>query len=328
VEEGFEDGMNLLPVRNVNEALYQGTQLLKKQGHLQTSRTGDTIEAPGPVTTIYERPWERVLFSPARDANPFFHFFEALWMLAGRRDLAFPARLLPRMKEFSDDGMLLQGSYGWRWRRQFGRDQIAQTIDLLSQNFDSRRAVIAMWNSDGEDVSSKDIPCNTHIYFKARQGFLSMTVCNRSNDMIWGAYGANAVHMSMLHEYVAAKLGLKMGKYYQISDSFHVYTSGPGGEVWRRVAEETNYDLYRVGQVAAAPMECEKAEWDEDLKNFFETFDAGEVPEDREYKTDWWRTTPVPLWKGFVARDMTQISRCKSPDWRRACQAWLRRRSK
>lgn len=320
--------MHLILVRNVNEALYQGTQLLKKQGHLQTSRAGDTIEAETPVTTIYLRPWERVLFSPARDANPFFHFFESLWMIAGRRDLEFPARLLPRMREFSDDGQVLQGAYGWRWRRQFGHDQIERVIDTLSTNYDSRRAVIAMWSSYGENIDSKDIPCNTHIYFKARSGNLHMTVCNRSNDMIWGAYGANAVHMSMLHEYIAAKVGLKMGRYYQISDSFHVYTSGPGGDVWRRVAEESNYDLYRVKQVIAMPMECEKAEWDADLKNFFDTFDSGEIPEVREYKTEWWRTVPVPYWRGFINRSLEEVSHCAAVDWRRAGVAWLRRRLK
>ncbi len=62
-----------------------------------------------------------------------------------------------------------------------------------------RRTVVGMWDpweDLWEENDGKDYPCNTQIYFWERKGQLNMTVCNRSNDMIWGAYGANAVHMS------------------------------------------------------------------------------------------------------------------------------------
>jgi hypothetical protein len=41
--------------------------------------------------------------------------------------------------------------------------------------------------------------------------------------MIWGAYGANAVHFSMLLEFVARGLGLKVGSYTQFSNDLHIY---------------------------------------------------------------------------------------------------------
>ena len=52
-----------------------------------------------------------------------------------------------------------------------------------------------------------------------------MTVCCRSNDIIWGTYGTNAVHFSMLQEYLAARLNAQLGVYRHISDSFHAYSS-------------------------------------------------------------------------------------------------------
>ena len=52
-------------------------------------------------------------------------------------------------------------------------------------------------------ILREEIPCNTAIYFKVREGKLNMTVSNRSNDVIWGTFGANVVHMSILQEYVA-----------------------------------------------------------------------------------------------------------------------------
>jgi hypothetical protein len=49
----------------------------------------------------------------------------------------------------------------------------------------------------------------------------------RSNDIIWGCYGANAVHMSMLHEYLAGHIGVPVGVYTQISFDWHTYLETP-----------------------------------------------------------------------------------------------------
>ena len=46
---------------------------------------------------------------------------------------------------------------------------------------------------------------------KIKNGRLQMTVHCRSNDIIWGTYGANAVHFSILQEYVAARIGVDLG---------------------------------------------------------------------------------------------------------------------
>ena len=105
--------------RNVSEALYIGLMLLQDKGEWVESRSGHVIEYPSPVMTVYKRPEERVLFYPSRDANPFFHLFEALWMLAGRDDLKFVSRFNKRMKDFSDDGVTLNGAYGYRWKEYF-----------------------------------------------------------------------------------------------------------------------------------------------------------------------------------------------------------------
>jgi len=52
---------------------------------------------------------------------------------------------------------------------------------------------------------------------------LNMTVFNRSNDMVYGALGANVVHFSVLQEYMAACIGVEVGTYYQVSSNMHVY---------------------------------------------------------------------------------------------------------
>ena len=72
---------------NPNTALQDGLWLLKTSGILNDSRNGRVVQAPGPVASVYRNPLERVVFSPLRDANPFFHLYEALWMLAGRKHI-------------------------------------------------------------------------------------------------------------------------------------------------------------------------------------------------------------------------------------------------
>jgi len=50
-----------------------------------------------------------------------------------------------------------------------------------------------------------------------------MCVTNRSNDAVWGALGANAVHFSMLQEYLAVMIGCAVGKYWQVTNNLHLY---------------------------------------------------------------------------------------------------------
>jgi thymidylate synthase len=222
------------------------------------SRNGKVLMIDEPVTITYSHPRERVLFNQARDCNPFFHLYEALWMLAGRNDVAPLAYYASKMKDFSDDGETFNGAYGDRWRwattDRFGDDegksvdQLDILVNHLKADPTSRRAVLQMWNVEDDLLKlghytpcvggkekackagkwvnragiamleegancpyckgtgkllkdfSKDVCCNLSVMFSIREAegistpaddFLDMTVTNRSNDMIWGALGAN-----------------------------------------------------------------------------------------------------------------------------------------
>jgi thymidylate synthase len=227
----------IIVANNVNDALESGLWHLAANGQIGGSRNGPVLVAPGPVTTEYLNPTYRVLFSEQRDANPFFHLFESMWMLAGRNDTNALKPFVPRMQDFSDDQETLNGAYGYRWREFFGYDQLVELTNLLKRDPSTRRAVLSMWNAaayegygwqaDLTNQGSKDLPCNTHVYFDASRGYLDMTVCCRSNDVVWGAYGANVVHFSFLHEWMAAAAGLHLGRYYQMSNNYHIYYERP-----------------------------------------------------------------------------------------------------
>lgn len=217
--------MKVLTVRNVHEALPRGLQLLMRDGEKRDSRNGPVLVAPYPVTTVYEKPCERVIFWPDRDANPFFHLYEALWMLAGRHDVKPLIRYAKNMENYADDG-IIHGAYGYRWRTHFDVDQLPIIAKRLKDSPLDRQCVLSMWDTNTDfNQSFKDIPCNTIATFQRdSEGRLDLTVFCRSNDIIWGAYGANAVHFSMLLEYMANWISCPVGVYRQVSVNWHAYT--------------------------------------------------------------------------------------------------------
>lgn len=217
--------MRVIHGRNVHQILPTALRLLRLEGVPRPSRFGDVLQLPDMVATVYDAPWERVMFWPQRDANPFFHLYESLWMLAGRQDLETLTRYVKSFSQFSDDGKTLRGAYGYRWRNFFSKDQLPTIVRMLRDNQNDRRAVLQMWDADRDlGQQKKDLPCNTIATFQVNvAGELELTVFCRSNDIVWGAYGANAVHFSFLHEYMAVATGIPQGRYTQISVNWHGY---------------------------------------------------------------------------------------------------------
>lgn len=320
----------MLNGRNAHELLPLALDLLFKRGVARETRNGSVLQLEGPTLIHYERPLERVLFHPERNANPFFHLFEALWMLAGRRDVAFPAHYAKQIKAYSDDGVTLNGAYGYRWRCHFGHDQLDWIVDALRTNPNCRRQVLTMWdggNGEGDDTAqcdlaktrtSLDVPCNTHAYFSINgNGQLDMTVCNRSNDLIWGALGANAVHFSVLLEYMAARIGVPVGSYYQFTNNLHGYlkTVEPLWELAARTGEASPYELGQTSHSLLIPA-GEEAAFENDLSRL------GYAD---NFESSFFRGTVAPMLLAHKTREMTDI---EAPDWRKACAEWLGRRKK
>lgn len=223
--------MLVIRATDPDSALHDALHLLLEHHAKEDSRNGPVLRFKTPVTSIWEPGFSCVSTDPNRDANPFLHYIESFWMLAGKNDVKTVTKLAANMANYSDDGDTLHGAYGYRWRSWFGYDQINQIILELTSNPGSRRCVLQMWDGFNDlgqaRAGGKDVPCNTTIYFDPLGDELNMTVSNRSNDLVWGAYGANVVHMSMLHSYVAQMVGKKVGTYYQMSNNLHLYEDFP-----------------------------------------------------------------------------------------------------
>lgn len=342
--------MIVIQVRNVHEALPEALHRLHRataQVTSQASRNGPVRKFSEPVTTVYARPLERVVFWAERDANPFLHLLESMWMLAGRNDLAYMTNLVARFKDFSDDGLVLHGAYGHRWRWAFGQDQLNTIVRRLDADPNDRRAVLAMWSPEWDLVPpttvSKDLPCNTHVYFSVTDdGCLDMTVCCRSNDLVWGAYGANAVHFSFLQEYIAGRLGLPVGRYWQVSNNLHVYDNvwaqvEPLAAKYQRPDDRTPnpYDHRDIAAVARIPLidpKCPEV-FEDELQRFVE---GG-----TDFESEFFRCVALPMRNAYerykVAtptdnplerfhRAQEALAWCRAPDWKRAGLEWLQRR--
>tara|TARA_R100000697_G_scaffold28629_1_gene37762 strand:- start:4804 stop:5781 length:978 start_codon:yes stop_codon:yes gene_type:complete len=325
--------MRSILARGVSEALYIGQQALFSSGKQVETRNGPVLEFDTPVMTTYTHSRERVLFYPERDANPYFHLMESLWMLAGRNDVPWILSFNGRMNTYSDDGKTFHGAYGYRWREWFGKDQLKTVLFRLGTYRNDRRAVLGIWDPHQDLVETndgKDYPCNTQIYFWERRGELNMTVTNRSNDMIWGAYGANAVHMSVLLEYMAAMLGYAVGTYYQFSNNLHAYT-----DVLKKLeGMQADYEPYLTlaedGLSYNPPSLVDDPDtFDQELQEWF--LDEARVT----YNNIYLGTTCGNMrksWRFWKSKNYQNAFHCANAiedrAWRKACIEWLQRRIK
>lgn len=341
--------MKIIRVPSAHAGLFLGMQLLADDHMVRDSRAGQVLVSTEPVTTVYLHPKNRVVFQPERDANPFFHFMEGLWMLAGRNDTTWIGDYNSSLAQFSDDGVTFHGAYGYRWRNWFVEplpgsvgldgapddwqpfDQLVQVANMLKGNKDERRAVLAMWDAENDlGRQGKDVPCNTHIYFSVVNGSLDMMVCNRSNDIIWGCYGANVVHMSMLHEVMAAWIGVPVGLYRQMSNNYHAYL-----EVFEKtkpILERGYYDPYVNEPLSPFSMVNTDIEtWFQDLAMFM---NEGPII---GFKDPFFRRVVTPMalsWAAFKNKgDEDRFDKALeiteqiiAHDWRLACTEWLTRR--
>ena len=333
-----------ITVSNVNQAVAEGFAWLRLAGVEEPSRNGPVIVAPEPVLTTYLRPTERVLFSSLRDANPFFHLMEAIWMLAGRCDIQWPAYFNKNFIQYSDDGVTQWGAYGMRWRNWFGYDQLKFITAELKRNPESRRCVLTMWDAttleDKSDLhvgamGGKDVPCNTQAYVDLRGGALNLTVLCRSNDMLFGGYGANAVHMSVLQEYLAAAVGAPVGLYRQFSNNYHVYPAVVGKDVppyqqlQRLAVDAAAHDYYLQGRVKPFPLVENFERWNRELARFMRAPDTVNWL----YGEPFFRDVAVPMYAAWKERKeagldgLAWAEKIAADDWRTACVAWIQRRA-
>lgn len=210
---------------NIDEAI---PTLMKRvlDGPERNSRNGRMRELTHVGITLTE-PQDREIRSPHRKHNLAAQIAETMWVLAGRDDIEWLSRYLPRAADYSDDGIAWRGAYGKRlrhWKRGMETwDQLGNVVKLLQQDPDSRRAVLQIYEPNIDSHGGKDVPCNDWITLLSRDGTLDMHVAVRSNDLMWGWSGINAFEWSALLEILAAVLENEIGALHFSISSLHLY---------------------------------------------------------------------------------------------------------
>jgi len=102
-------------------------------------------------------------------------------------------------------------------------DQIEASIALLADCGFTRRAQAVTWKT-WEDLGIADPACLQRMHFRIQDGKLNMNVHMRSNDAFKAAF-MNMHAFVELQAWMAERLGVGVGDYCHIADSFHIYGS-------------------------------------------------------------------------------------------------------
>lgn len=152
---------------------------------------------------------------------------ELLWFLQGDTNIRY---LKENGVSIWDDWADVNGDlgpvYGKQWRRwetADGRtvDQIAQLIDGLKRNPDSRRHIVSAWNP-GEVEGMALPPCHALFQFYVAGGRLSCQLYQRSADIFLGV-PFNIASYALLTMMVAQVCGLQPGDFVWTGGDCHIY---------------------------------------------------------------------------------------------------------
>ena len=144
-----------------------------------------------------------------------------------RKDLMseFVAKIADDL-EFAKEYGCLGPVYGKQWRNFEGVDQLANIIDSLKTNPDSRRHIVSAWNPKDVPVMVKAglPPCHTIFQFYVSEEKLSCQLYQRSADVFLGV-PFNIASYALLTQMVAHVCDFKLGEFIHTFGDAHLYVN-------------------------------------------------------------------------------------------------------
>lgn len=154
-------------------------------------------------------------------------FGELLWFLRGDTNIAWlHENRITIWDEWAGPDGDLGPIYGYQWRSwptPDGRhiDQLAQVIDALRSNPESRRHIVSAWNVADLDAMALP-PCHALFQFYVAGRKLSCQLYQRSADVFLGL-PFNIASYSLLTHLVAQVTGLRVGEFIHTLGDAHIY---------------------------------------------------------------------------------------------------------
>jgi thymidylate synthase len=154
---------------------------------------------------------------------------ELIWFLAGSTNIKY---LKDNGVSIWDDWADPEGNlgpiYGYQWRSwpaPNGQhiDQIAQVLDQIKNNPDSRRMIVSAWNV--ADIPQMKLPpCHAFFQFYVADGKLSCQLYQRSADIFLGV-PFNIASYALLTHMMAEQAGLQVGDFIWTGGDCHLYSN-------------------------------------------------------------------------------------------------------
>lgn len=165
--------------------------------------------------------------------------YELLWFLKGDTNIQYLKENKVRIWDaWADENGNLGPVYGHQWRNwnSEGIDQIAQIIETIKTNPDSRRMLVSAWNpsvlpntkiSFAENVANGKAalpPCHAFFQFYVADGKLSCQLYQRSADAFLGV-PFNIASYALLTMMVAQVCNLGFGDFVHTFGDAHIYNN-------------------------------------------------------------------------------------------------------
>jgi thymidylate synthase len=163
---------------------------------------------------------------------------ELLWFLQGSTNIAYLKENGVRIwDEWADENGNLGPVYGYQWRnwpKPDGThiDQIANVVEAIKKNPDSRRLIVSAWNVADVD-QMKLPPCHAFFQFYVapalpdeadQRSKLSCQLYQRSADIFLGV-PFNIASYALLTMMVAQVCNLKLGDFVHTLGDAHIYSN-------------------------------------------------------------------------------------------------------
>mgnify|MGYP003603088284 CR=1 FL=1 len=158
---------------------------------------------------------------------------ELLWFISGDTNVKYLQENGVRIwDEWADEYGDLGPVYGRQWRDfggnsdygvRVGVDQLANVIEQIKSNPNSRRHIVSAWNPVDVDEMALP-PCHTMFQFYVDDGELSCQLYQRSADIFLGV-PFNIASYALLTHMIAHVCGLKVGEFIHTFGDLHLYNN-------------------------------------------------------------------------------------------------------
>src|SRR5580658_700651 len=155
--------------------------------------------------------------------------YELLWFLAGDTNVKYlNDHGVSIWDDWADERGDLGPVYGRQWRSWPTKDggaidQIANVVDAIRRNPDSRRLIVTAWNPADVDKMALP-PCHCLFQFYVANGRLSCQLYQRSADVFLGV-PFNIASYALLTMMMARATGLKAGDFVHSFGDVHLYSN-------------------------------------------------------------------------------------------------------